>query len=102
MSQTKTSKERKTKAPTAVNNGVAFHKNATVQKVVKEAKQDVKTEHGKPSDKNQPTAEQMRIAQIIDTKSEDPSLKEKLMQESEFSPSNGFMATVRAGALAGN
>uniref|UniRef100_A0A0A9XHF5 Protein lingerer n=1 Tax=Lygus hesperus TaxID=30085 RepID=A0A0A9XHF5_LYGHE len=80
MSQTKTSKERKTKAPTAVNNGVAFHKNATVQKVVKEAKQDVKTEHGKPSDKNQPTAEQMRIAQIIDTKSEDPSLKEKLMQ----------------------
>uniref|UniRef100_A0A023FB72 Putative ubiquitin-associated protein 2 n=2 Tax=Triatoma infestans TaxID=30076 RepID=A0A023FB72_TRIIF len=32
------------------------------------------------NDKSQPTAEQMTIAQIIDTKSEDPALKDKLKQ----------------------
>nr|BAN21207.1 protein lingerer [Riptortus pedestris] len=41
---------------------------------------DSKQDASKQSDKSQPTAEQMRIAQIIDTKTEDPFLKEKLKQ----------------------
>lgn len=42
--------------------------------------QDQKNEPIKTGDKAQPTAEQIRIAQIIDTKAEDPTLKEKIKQ----------------------
>jgi len=49
----------------------------------KPQKADVKTELPKALDHNpktQPTAEQMRLAQIIDTKTEDPDLKDKIKQ----------------------
>ncbi|XP_021931148.1 protein lingerer isoform X2 [Zootermopsis nevadensis] len=49
----------------------------------KPQKADAKTESPKTLDHNpktQPTAEQMRIAQIIDTRTEDPNLKDKIKQ----------------------
>lgn len=49
----------------------------------KPQKADTKTESPKALDHNpktQPTAEQMRIAQIIDTRTEDPDLKDKIKQ----------------------
>ncbi|KAK9497939.1 hypothetical protein O3M35_003836 [Rhynocoris fuscipes] len=56
--------------------------NSTIQSTNKTTKQnDSKNEHNtKNYDKSQPTAEQMTIAQIIDTKSEDPALKDKIKQ----------------------
>ncbi|XP_014243521.1 protein lingerer isoform X2 [Cimex lectularius] len=50
------------------------------QKVVRT--NDIKVDNAKQTDKSQavPTPEQMRIAQIIDMRSEDPSLKDKLKQ----------------------
>lgn len=56
-----------------------------------------KTDPPKSSEKVQPTAEQMRIAEIMDTRSEDPSLKEKikevmdLTQKSELEVMSAFM-----------
>ncbi|KAF4528213.1 hypothetical protein B566_EDAN016834, partial [Ephemera danica] len=49
----------------------------------KPQKTDTKTDTAKASDlnpKTQPTAEQMRIAQIIDTRTEDPDMKNKIKQ----------------------
>ncbi|XP_014272861.1 protein lingerer isoform X4 [Halyomorpha halys] len=55
-------------------------KNTENSQATKASKADNKQESMKQSEKAQPTAEQMRIAQIIDTKTEDPYLKEKLKQ----------------------
>ncbi|CAG2057971.1 unnamed protein product, partial [Timema podura] len=47
----------------------------------KPQKADSKSDSPKGLDpKIQPTAEQMRIAQIIDTRTEDPDLKDKIKQ----------------------
>lgn len=52
MSQPKQAKEKKSKAPPMVNNNVGQNKNAAVQKVAKEAKQEIKADNSKPSEKN--------------------------------------------------
>lgn len=67
-----------TQARTAQRGG----KNSKLDSVssTKTQKSDAKSDPPKILDnpKAQPTAEQMRIAQIIDTKTDDPSLKDKI------------------------